>query len=55
MLAKSGIKELIVIAQDTTKYGVDIYGKPRLAELLNELCKIDGIKWIRFYMHIQKQ
>ena len=48
MLAKSGIKELIVIAQDTTKYGVDIYGKPRLAELLNELCKIDGIKWIRF-------
>lgn len=48
VLAKSGIKELIVIAQDTTKYGVDIYGKPRLAELLNELCKIDGIKWIRF-------
>ena len=48
MLAKSGIKELIVLAQDTTKYGVDIYGKPRLAELLNELCKIDGIKWIRF-------
>ena len=48
MLAKSGIKELIVIAQDTTKYGVDIYGKARLAELLNELCKIDGIKWIRF-------
>ena len=48
MLAKNGIKELIVIAQDTTKYGVDIYGKPRLAELLNELCKIDGIKWIRF-------
>lgn len=48
MLAKSGIKELIVIAQDTTKYGVDIYGKPRLAELLSELCKIDGIKWIRF-------
>ena len=47
-LAESGIKELIVIAQDTTKYGVDIYGEPRLAELLEELCKIDGIKWIRF-------
>lgn len=48
MLAKSGIKELIVIAQDTTKYGIDLYGEPKLAELLNELCKIDGIKWIRF-------
>ena len=47
-LAKKGIKELIVIAQDTTKYGVDLYGKSRLAELLNELCKIDGFKWIRF-------
>ncbi len=47
-LAKEGYKELIVIAQDTTKYGIDIYGKPRLAELLQELCKIDGIKWIRF-------
>lgn len=47
-LAESGIKELIVIAQDTTKYGVDIYGEPRLAELLEELCKVDGIKWIRF-------
>ena len=47
-LAKKGIKELIVIAQDTTKYGIDIYGKPCLAELLEELCKVDGIKWIRF-------
>lgn len=47
-LAKDGIKELIVIAQDTTKYGIDIYGKPYLAELLKNLCKIDGIKWIRF-------
>lgn len=47
-LAKEGYQELIVIAQDTTKYGIDIYGKPRLAELLQELCKIDGIKWIRF-------
>lgn len=47
-LAKSGIKELIVIAQDTTKYGIDIYGKPMLAELLTKLCKIKDIKWIRF-------
>lgn len=47
-LAKNGIKELIVIAQDTTKYGIDIYGKPCLAELLDKLCKIDGFKWIRF-------
>ena len=47
-LAKSGIKELIVIAQDTTKYGIDIYGNPCLSKLLDELCKIDGIKWIRF-------
>ena len=48
MLAKKGIKELIVIAQDTTKYGVDIYGESKLAELLEKLTKIDGIKWIRF-------
>ncbi|OPZ88813.1 MAG: Ribosomal protein S12 methylthiotransferase RimO [Firmicutes bacterium ADurb.Bin419] len=48
MLAKSGIKELIVIAQDTTKYGIDIYGEPKLSELLEKLCKINGIKWIRF-------
>ena len=48
MLAKTGIKELIVIAQDTTKYGVDIYGEGKLAELLNKLSKIEGIQWIRF-------
>ncbi len=47
-LAKDGIKELIVIAQDTTKYGIDIYGESKLAELLDELCKIEGFKWIRF-------
>ena len=47
-LAKDGIKELIVIAQDTTKYGIDIYGESKLAELLDKLCKIDGFKWIRF-------
>ena len=48
MLANNGVKELIVIAQDTTKYGIDLYGEPKLAELLKELCKIDEIKWIRF-------
>lgn len=47
-LVKKGIKELVVIAQDTTKYGIDLYGKSRLAELLNDLTKIEGIKWIRF-------
>ena len=48
MLAKKGIQELIVIAQDTTKYGIDIYGECKLPELLQELSKIEGIKWIRF-------
>lgn len=47
-LAKEGYQELIVIAQDTTKYGIDLYNEPKLAQLLKELCKIDGIKWIRF-------
>ena len=47
-LASEGIKEIIVIAQDTTKYGEDIYGKSRLAELLQEISKINGIEWIRF-------
>ena len=47
-LADSGIKELIVIAQDTTKYGIDLYGESKLAELLQKLCEIDGFKWIIF-------
>ena len=47
-LASNGIKELIVIAQDTTKYGIDLYGKQRLPELLEELSKIKEFKWIRF-------
>ena len=46
-LAASGVTEIVVIAQDTTRYGEDIYGEPRLAELLRELCRIDGIRWIR--------
>ena len=48
LLAKKGIEEVVVIAQDTTKYGIDLYGESKLAELLKELCKIDGFKWIRF-------
>lgn len=46
-LADNGVTELIVVAQDTTRYGEDIYGDSRLPELLEELCKIDGFKWIR--------
>ncbi|PHQ56941.1 MAG: 30S ribosomal protein S12 methylthiotransferase RimO [Lutibacter sp.] len=48
-LAKKGIKELILIAQDLTYYGLDIYKKRALADLLNELVKIDGIEWIRLH------
>ena len=46
-LAAQGVRELIVVAQDTTAYGTDIYGESRLCELLSELCKIEGIEWIR--------
>ncbi len=46
-LAEKGCKELVLIAQDTTYYGQDIYGKKALADLLSELCKIDEIHWIR--------
>ena len=46
-LAADGVRELIVVAQDTTYYGLDLYGKVRLAELLRELTKIDGLEWIR--------
>lgn len=46
-LAELGVKELILIAQDTTSYGLDIYQRLMLPELLNELCKIDSIEWIR--------
>lgn len=46
-LAARGVKEIILIAQDTTNYGSDLYGEPKLAELLDELCKVDGIAWIR--------
>lgn len=54
-LAESGVKELILIAQDTTKYGQDLYGKYSLDVLLKELVKIDGIEWIRlFYCYPQR-
>lgn len=48
LLAKKGYKEIIVIAQDTTKYGIDLYGESKLAELLDKLSKIKEFKWIRF-------
>lgn len=46
-LAENGVTEIIVIAQDTTRYGEDLYGESKLPELLNSLCEIDGLKWIR--------
>jgi len=46
-LADNGVKEINLIAQDTTRYGEDLYGKPELPKLLRELCKIDGFRWIR--------
>ena len=46
-LAANGVRELNVIAQDTTRYGEDLYGTPQLTKLLRELCKIDGFRWIR--------
>lgn len=46
-LAETGVKEIILVAQDTTSYGLDIYGELKLPELLNKLSEIDGIEWIR--------
>ncbi len=48
-LAAGGVRELIVIAQDTTYYGLDLYGRRMLAELLRRLCRIDGIEWVRLH------
>ena len=48
-LVKKGVKEIMLIAQDLTYYGLDLYKKRALAELLKELCKIDGIEWIRLH------
>lgn len=46
-MASLGAKEIILVSQDTTRYGSDLYGKPSLDVLLHEVCKIDGIKWVR--------
>ena len=48
-LSKNGVKELMIIAQDTTYYGIDLYNKRMLGELMRRLCDIDGIEWIRLH------
>lgn len=48
-LAQSGVRELIVIAQNTTDYGVDLYGERKLAALLERLCRVEGLHWIRLH------
>ena len=48
-LASNGVKELLIIAQDSTYYGLDIYGKRELAKLLSELAKVEGIEWVRLH------
>ena len=56
-LADDGVRELIVVAQDTTYYGTDLYGAPRLAELLETLDQVPGVDWIRlmyFYPHARR-
>ena len=49
MLAEDGVKELIVVAQDTSRYGIDLYGERKLPELLRELCRIEKLHWIRVH------
>ena len=49
LLAENGVKELILIAQDTSRYGMDLYGELKLPELLHELCKIEKLRWIRIH------
>ena len=48
-LADDGVKEIIVVAQDTTRYGIDLYGEKRISSLLKKLCLIDGIEWVRIH------
>ena len=48
-LANDGVKEIIVVAQDTTRYGIDLYGEKKIAELLKKLCKIEKIEWVRIH------
>jgi ribosomal protein S12 methylthiotransferase len=47
LLAEAGVKELMVVAQDTTRYGIDLYGEKKLHELIREMSRVEGIKWIR--------
>jgi ribosomal protein S12 methylthiotransferase len=58
-LAADGVKELVLVAQDTTFYGIDLYGKPQLAELLQKLDQVAGLTWIRlmylYPMHIGEE
>jgi len=54
MLAKQGIREIIVIAQDTTKYGIDIYRKPKLAEILHEISKIPRYRVGKIFIFISR-
>ena len=58
-LAADGVRELILVAQDTTYYGIDLYGQPRLAELLTQLEQVEGLDWIRlmylYPMHIDRR
>lgn len=49
MLAEDGVKELIVVAQDTSRYGIDLYGRCELPQLLRELCKIEKLHWVRVH------
>lgn len=48
-MAGDGVKEIVVIAQDTTRYGIDIYGEYKIGELLRKLCDIDGVEWVRVH------
>lgn len=51
-LVASGVREINLLAQETTEYGIDLYGDKKLAALMRELCKIEGLKWLRtYYMH----
>lgn len=51
-MVASGVREINLLAQETTEYGIDLYGEKKLASLMRELCKIEGLKWLRsYYMH----
>ena len=58
-MAENGVTEIVVIAQDTTRYGEDLYGESKLPELLEKLCEINGLRWIRVlsvsYTHLYRQ